>query len=270
MKPDFLSISLTDNYNFHSHTQFCDGKAPMAEFVSEAVREGLSHYGFSPHSPLPLKSPCNMSKADVPLYLAEFKRLSELYSGKINLYAAMEIDYLGPQWGPAHPYFDTIPLDYRIGSVHFIPNPEERYVDIDGRYENFKGKMEQYFYRDIHYVVETFYRQSIDMVEAGGFDIIGHLDKVGHNAAHYCPGIEDEPWYNHLVERLIEAVVASGVIVEVNTKAWRDHNRLFPAPRYIKRLIQARVPLIVNSDAHLPSLINTSRAYAIDLIASLR
>ena len=26
-------------YNFHSHTQFCDGHAPMEEFVEEAVKK---------------------------------------------------------------------------------------------------------------------------------------------------------------------------------------------------------------------------------------
>lgn len=266
---DFSEFKNRESYNFHSHTQFCDGKAPMEEFVREAMRQRFTHYGFSPHSPLPLKSPCNMSMDDVPVYLAEVERLKSKYGDKIRLYAGMEIDYLGPQWGPAHPYFDSLPLDYRIGSVHFIPNPEERYVDIDGRYENFRGKMEQYFYRDIRYVVETFYRQSIDMVEAGGFDILGHLDKVGHNAAHYCPGIEDEAWYNQLVDKLVDAVEASGVIVEINTKAWQDHQRMFPSLRYIKRLVEAGVPMLVNSDAHFPSLINASRAAAFAMLEKL-
>lgn len=263
---DFSEFQHIRTYNFHSHTQFCDGKAPMEEFVREAVRQQFTHYGFSPHSPLPLRSPCNMSQDNVTAYFSEVERLRAEYGDRIKLYAGMEIDYLGPQWGPAHPYFDTIPLDYRIGSVHFIPNPEERYIDIDGRYENFRGKMEQYFYRDIRYVVDTFYRQSIDMVEAGGFDILGHLDKVGHNAAHYSPGIEDESWYKKLVDMLIDAVVGCGVIVEVNTKAWQDHRRMFPSTRYLGRLISAGVPIIVNSDAHFPSLINSSRATAFSLL----
>ncbi len=256
-------------YTLHSHTQFCDGKAPMEEFVREALRIGFTHYGFSPHSPIPIKSPCNMTTEDVPRYFDEFRRIKKEYDGQIKIYAGMEVDYLGPQWGPAHPYFKSLPLDYTIGSVHFIPNPEEKYIDIDGRYENFKGKMEQYFYRDTRYVVETFYRQSIDMVNAGGFDILGHMDKVGHNAAHYCPGIEEEAWYCRLAEMLIEAVVASGVVVEINTKAWTDHRRIFPAPHYVKRLKMAGVPMVVNSDAHLPSLIDSSRAYGYQVLDSI-
>lgn len=41
-------------YNFHSHTQFCDGRFPMADFVVAAVDGGFTHYGFSPHSPVPI------------------------------------------------------------------------------------------------------------------------------------------------------------------------------------------------------------------------
>ncbi len=265
MKPDFNRLPGTA-YNFHSHTQFCDGRAPMEEFVIEAVRQGFTHYGFSPHSPLPIESPCNMSRDDVPAYLAEVERLRGKYGDKISLFASMEIDYLGQHWGPSNPYFDTLPLDYRIGSVHFIPNQSGDYVDVDGNFDNFKEKMERDFNRDIRYVVETFYTQSLAMVEAGGFDIIGHFDKIGNNASNYAPGIEDEQWYQALVSRMIDAIAASGIVVEINTKAWQNHQRMFPSERYFDRVKRAGIPIIVNSDAHFPALINASRSVALDLL----
>lgn len=252
-------------YNFHSHTQFCDGKAPMEEFVKEAIAQGFTHYGFSPHSPLPIESQCNIAFRDVDSYLIEAKRLKALYGNRIHLYTSMEIDYLGNEWGPANPYFDTVPLDYRIGSVHFIPS-DFGYIDIDGRFENFKIKMERFFHHDIRYVVNTFYNQSISMIQAGGFDIIGHFDKIGHNANHYQPGIEDQPWYIALVNNLIDLIIEKKITVELNTKAWDGHHRMFPSVRYISRLRQANVPIIVNSDAHLPALINAGRDTAFQLL----
>ena len=134
-------------YNFHSHTQFCDGHAPMEEFVEEAVKEGFTDYGFSPHSPIPFESSCNMSMDSVDEYMSEFKRLKGIYGNCLNLYSSMEIDYINDEWGPSNPYFDTIPLDYRIGSVHFIPSftEEGKYIDIDGRFLSFKEKMHKYF-----------------------------------------------------------------------------------------------------------------------------
>lgn len=259
---DILAITeASKSYNFHSHTQFCDGRASMAEFAKAAVSEGIKHYGFSPHSPVPIESPCNMRREDVPEYMAEVKRLQEVYKDSgTQFYAAMEIDYLGEEWGPNHPYFKSIGLDYAIGSVHFIPNQEGVPVDIDGRYENFKAKMSQYFHNDIRYVVDKFYEQSRKMIEAGGFNIIGHFDKVGHNAGHYCPDIELDPWYERHVHDLIDLIAEKGLIAELNTKAWSEHHRMFPNTRYLKRVLQRGVPIIVNSDAHYPNLISASRA----------
>ncbi len=266
---DFLNLlDGSTRYNFHSHTQFCDGRAPMADFAAEAVKQGFTHYGFSPHSPVPIDSPCNMRESDVAVYLAEADRLSAEYAGKIRFMKSMEIDYLGPEWGPAHPYFDTLPLDYRIGSVHFVPS-DEGYVDVDGRFESFKAKMARYFHNDIRHVVDSFYRQSTAMLEAGGFEIIGHFDKIGHNAAHFKEGIEDESWYQRHVDDLIDLIIDKGVTVEINTKAWTDHHRMFPACRYWKRLTDAGVPIVINSDAHYPHLIDASRAEAFGMLQTI-
>ncbi|MCM1109691.1 MAG: histidinol-phosphatase [Clostridium sp.] len=258
---DFESIArTTDRYNFHSHTQFCDGRASMEEFAEAACREGFLHYGFTPHSPLcpGVDSPCNMSFDDVPAYMAEVRRLRDIYRGRVELYAGMEIDFLGDDWGPATPWFDTIGLDYRIGSVHFIPS-DSGFVDIDGRFESFRRKMEQYFANDIRHVVETFYRQTTRMVELGGLDLLGHFDKIGYNASQFRPGIEDEPWYVCLVDDLIDLMIDRRQKFEINTKALAEHGRVFPLRRWMPRLTAAGIPFVVNSDAHYPNRINSGR-----------
>lgn len=255
-------------YNLHSHTQFCDGRAQMEAFAAAAVEAGFSVYGFTPHSPIGFHSPCNMLKDNVRVYLDEVKRLQALYDGRIRFLAGMEIDYIDDEWGPAAPYFQQLPLDYRIGSVHFVPADNE-YVDIDGRFDSFVQKMERYFHNDIHHVVRLFFRQSLAMVEAGGFDIVGHIDKIAHNASMFHPGIENDPEYLRLINRLIDAVIAGGYTVELNTKAWREHTRMFPAPVHLHRLLQAGVPIVVNSDAHVPALINAGREAGFQLLNSL-
>lgn len=272
---DFIKeIGNSRSYTFHSHTEFCDGHAQMEAFAREAVSRGFSHYGFSPHSPVPIESQCNMTTANVAHYTSEFHRIRDTYGDRVKFYRGMEIDYLGPQWGPSHPYFKSLGLDFAIGSVHFIPAQDGTLVDIDGRYENFRGKMERFFKNDIRYVVETFYSQSCLMVEAGGFDIIGHLDKVGHNAGHFCEGIEEQSWYCTLLSDLIDKVIGSGITVEINTKALAEHNRLFPAVKWWRRLVEAGVPIVINSDAHVPALIDAGRheAFAIldDIVANCK
>jgi histidinol-phosphatase (PHP family) len=240
----------------------------MEEMVKAAIDDGFEHWGFSPHSPVPIESPCNMSHDSVKSYFDEVTRLKEVYGDRISLYASMEIDYLGAEWGPSNPYFDTLPLDYRIGSVHFVPSADGL-VDVDGSEATFIKKMDRYFNNDIHYVVNSFYDESIKMVEAGGFDIIGHFDKIGRNAAAFKPGIESESWYIKRVNDLIDAIVEHGPAVEINTKAWNDVRRLFPRVEYLPRLFDAGITVLVNSDAHYPDKVDAGRATGLEVLNKL-
>lgn len=264
---DLDSILSTSRYNLHSHTQFCDGRGTMDQFARAAADAGILHYGFTPHSPVPFDTPCNMKADDVPAYLAEVERIRKKYD-TVQFYAGMEIDYLGPDWGPAHPYFAGLDLDYSIGSVHFLPAKSDpsRFIDVDGRPERFVQYMHEYFDDDIEYVVEEFYRRSSAMVRAGGFDILGHLDKIGANASHYLPGIERRRRYLDALNALVDDVIASGVCVEINTKSLAQTGRLFPRETVVARLYRAHVPLLVNSDTHYPDLINAGRPYALSLL----
>lgn len=264
---DLDGILSTSRYNLHSHTQFCDGRGTMDQFARAAADAGLLHYGFTPHSPVPFDTPCNMKADDVPAYLAEVERIRKKYD-TVQFYAGMEIDYLGPDWGPAHPYFAGLDLDFSIGSVHFLPAKSDpsRFIDVDGRPERFVQYMHEYFDDDIEYVVEEFYRRSSAMVRAGGFDILGHLDKIGANASYYLPGIERRRRYLDALNALVDDVIASGVCVEINTKSLAQTGRIFPRETVVARLYRAHVPLLVNSDTHYPDLINAGRPYALSLL----
>lgn len=263
-------IDSTRQYNFHSHTQFCDGRADMSTMAAAAVASGMLHYGFTPHSPIPFKSPCNMSFESVEAFVAEAERIRKRseFAG-CRFYTGMEIDYIDSSWGPASEYFRTLPLDYTIGSVHFIPSQNGEPVDIDGHFDTFKRRMSDHFRGDIDYVVDTFFSQSHAMIEAGGFDILGHFDKVGQNASLYAPGIEEGEHYRKLVQELIGIIIDKNLTIELNTKAYAEHGRFFPAVRYLPQLLKAGLTIVVNSDAHYPDRITASRADAFALIDSL-
>ncbi|MCM1067181.1 MAG: histidinol-phosphatase [Muribaculaceae bacterium] len=263
-------LSETRQYNFHSHTQYCDGRAPMEEMARAAVACGMRHYGFTPHSPVPIASPCNMSFDSVEPFLAEVKRLQGMPElAACRFYTGMEVDYLGADWGPSASYFKDLPLDYVIGSVHFIPSFDGEPVDIDGHFDSFRRRMADHFRGDIDYVVDTFYTRSREMIEAGGFDILGHFDKIGQNASYYAPGIEDGSHYRGLVEGLIDLIIERGLTIELNTKARAEHGRFFPGEHYLPRLVEAGVPILVNSDAHRPDRIEASRGDAFQILDKL-
>ena len=153
------AIGSGTRYNLHSHTQFCDGHADMETMVQGAIAAGLTHYGFSPHGPVPIASPCNMAASDMNAYMSEVMRLRDKYSGIISLYAGMEVDYLGPQWGPSSPEVESYGLEYVIGSVHFVPAQNGEYADTDGPADRFRQYVESVFCGDLRYVVDRFSRR---------------------------------------------------------------------------------------------------------------
>lgn len=259
-------VGKTKLYNLHGHTQFCDGHADMEDFILEAIDKGFTHYGFTPHAPIQIESPCNMNIEQMDNYLSEIARLRSKYGDKIQILCGLEIDFIDGH-GPSDGYFQSLALDYRIGSVHFIPSlhTPDVMIDIDGRFEHFREKMHIYFDNDIEWVVRKYFSQMTKMVEEGGFDIVGHLDKIGYNASCFRAGIDSEPWYDTLVVELIDCIMDHHYIVEINTKAWEKSKRLFPDSRYFSLLKRYQTPVVFNSDAHYPALINAGRFEAMRL-----
>lgn len=260
--------SQTRFYNFHTHTQYCDGRATIEEMTRAAVAEDFKYLGFTPHSPIPVESPCNMSIDAVMDYTAEIERVRKAFPG-IGIYKSMEVDYLGPEWGPSNELVKTWDLDYVLGSVHFVPTQEGKPVDIDGNPERFVRNLRALFHDDLRYVVDKFYDQTLSMIEEGGLDIIAHLDKIAANASIVDPDIESYSWYKAHVEKVIDAVSQQGLIVEINTKAYAKTGRMFPAVTWWPKIIDKGLDVIVNSDAHYPDLIKSGRDRAFEILSDM-
>ncbi|MDE5712485.1 MAG: PHP domain-containing protein [Muribaculaceae bacterium] len=257
-------IISTEKYNLHSHSQFCDGRDSMEDIAAAASREGMEYFAFTPHSPVPLKSPCNMSASRMDEYLAECGRLKDFYAGNMGVLVSQEIDYLGDSWGPHVDYFQKLPLDFRLGSVHFVPNQEGVLLDCDGRFERFAEYLKDGFSNDLRYVTEKYFEQVLKMLERGGFDLLGHFDKIAGNASLADPEIESYGWYEALVDDVVSHASGAGVVVEINTKAFEDKGRFYPAERWWGKIIDAGLPVAVDSDVHYASKVSSGRAEALE------
>lgn len=254
---------MTNLTNYHSHSLYCDGRANMEDFIRFAISEGFSSYGFSSHAPLPFSTAWTMEWDRMDDYLSEFSRLKEKYADKIELAIGLEIDYLDEENHPALPRFRELPLDYRIGSVHMLYSPEGNVVDIDTPADIFRQLVDKHFGGDLDYVICLYYKNLLRMVELGGFDIVGHADKMHYNASCYRPGLLDESWYGALIHKYFDAIARHGYIVEVNTKSYNDLGTFYPNERYFPFLKELGVRVQVNSDAHYPERINNGRANAL-------
>ena len=259
--------------NYHSHSLYCDGRAGMEDFVRFAISEGFTSYGFSSHAPLPFSSAWAMEWDRMDDYLAEFHRMKKKYARKIELYLGLEIDYLNEESNPSVDCFRKLPLDYRIGSIHFLPISEhlseENMVCIDGSFADYKESVERYFEGDIRKLVTRYYDSTLKMIEAGGIDIVGHMDKIYMNG-HKCEGFSfDAAWYQEPFRATLDLIAEKGLMVEINTKNLEKKQQLFPRKEYLGLLKEMNIPVMVNSDCHYPDLVNDGREKAFKLLKEI-
>ena len=252
--------------NYHSHCSFCDGRAPFEEFVKEAITQGFYSYGVSSHAPLPFPTQWTMEWEQMEAYLDEFKNLRSKYADEIELYVGLEIDYLNEESNPSVARFTELPLDYRIGSVHLLYDAAGEVVDIDCSPAVFKERVDRHFNGDVLGVVRMYFDRLFRMVELGGFDILGHADKMHYNASCYHPGLLDEPWYEALMKDYFSLVASRGYLVEINTKAYDSLGTFYPNSRYWELMKEYQIKVLVNSDAHYPERINAGRMEALRLL----
>ena len=252
--------------NYHSHCSFCDGRAPLEEFVKEAIRQGFYSYGVSSHAPLPFPTQWTMEWGQMEAYLDEFNNLRQKYADEIELYVGLEIDYLNEESNPSVARFTELPLDYRIGSVHLLYDAAGEVVDIDCSPAVFKERVDRHFNGDVLRVIRMYFDRLFRMVELGGFDILGHADKMHYNASCYHPGLLDEPWYEALMKDYFSLVASRGYLVEINTKAYDSLGTFYPNSRYWELMKEYQIKVLVNSDAHYPERINAGRMEALRLL----
>jgi len=242
--------------NYHSHNFFCDGRSSMEEFVRFAISKNVKKYGFSSHAPLPFDTFWNMKLSDFDDYISEFKRLNEKYKDEIELYLGLEIDYIHNFSEIQNNIYPCTDLNYLIGSIHYLDKlSTDDFWTIDGNFNDFSAGLNQLYDGDIRMAVERFFEISKFMLHKGGFDIIGHIDKIALNGSK-CQGFDlNESWYKNLMGETLECVKQTGIIVEINTKSLIDKGFTYPNECFFPVINDLQIPIVVNSDCHYPTSI---------------
>lgn len=280
--------------NYHTHSNYCDGKATLREMVEFAVAHGFTELGFSGHCPLPFEN--TFSITDYEGYCNEVRALKEEYRDRIKIYLGLEIDYVPGMLEDFRPLIERGGLEYTIGSVHLIPaSPPaplrcnhsisavlssplgvlqgERGVDsrgevalwmIDGsRYQTYDEGLMKHYGGDIRRGVKAYFHNENAMLEKNRPTIVGHPDKiVMHNRDRYFT--EDEKWYRNLALETIHLIKELNLICEINTRGIYKgrHADYYPGKWLIEEMKQLRIPVIVSTDAHAPEdLLRTEGAY---------
>jgi histidinol-phosphatase (PHP family) len=246
-------------FNLHTHSLFSDGKEEPEAYVLEALKQGFEVLGFSEHAPVPM--PNNFAIRDDQLedYVRRINELRKKYIGQIELYTALELDYIPGITKDFKDYIEQCNLDYSIGSVHLVKNGSGDHLwFIDGpKVETYDEGLKNTFGGEIKRAVGAYYRQINEMITTQDFDILGHFDKIKmHNHNRYFT--EDEKWYQNLIDESLDLIREKGTIVEVNTRGIykKRSDSLFPGVEVLAKIKALKIPVTLSSDAHLPKEIS--------------
>jgi histidinol-phosphatase (PHP family) len=235
--------------DYHTHTTYSDGVSPPEDYISAAIRYGFSEIGFSDHLTLFRDQDVwNMDPLDLQSYIDHIENLKEK-SDDIVIRTGLEVDYIEGKESETGTFLQSLPLDYIIGSVHFLG---EKTVDMDpGIYQE----------KNIEHLFELYFNTVFAAIESGLFDILGHCDLI--RIFGYRPEKDMKPYY-HEMARLMKI---NNTVLEINTNGRnRPLADFYPDRRYLHLFMEKNVPVCVNSDAHRPSRIGQYFDEAYDLL----
>lgn len=224
--------------DYHTHTDRCGHAIGRpADYAAAAQARGLMAIGVADHLPLfPIPDPgLAMPLSDLARYVEDVQELKRQLPGYVLL--GIEADYRPPTVRTVKDLLRSYPFDYVIGSVHHLGD----WGFDDPRH------LEEYEGRDIDAVWAEYLELVGDAAESGMFTILGHLDlvkKFGHRPKRPL---------QQALDRLVQRVAKTGIIVEINTAGLhRPCREIYPALDLLVRLREAGVPITFGSDAHRP------------------
>lgn len=242
--------------NFHTHSDFCDGKGALSDYIQSASDRGLISLGFSSHAPLPFPCTWCMKTEDLTRYLESIQSLARTARG-IDIYRGLEVDYIPGIISPNH--FSTS-LEYTIGSVHFVEKfPNGTGWEIDGPHTVFLEGYEKIFNNKIKDVIVRYFELIREMILSSAPTIVGHMDKIKIQNIGEKFFRESDSWYRQEIIRTLDVIRESGAIVEVNTRGiyQKKSATTYPSPWILEHILEKNIPITLSTDAHHPDdLIN--------------
>ncbi len=239
--------------------------------IEAGINAGLTQIGISSHAPLPFETGWTINPDRLADYVDEVCALQQRYAGRIRVLLSAEVDFIPNTDVVRYQEESLFPVgfDYFVGSVHFL-GTHDRPRSYDDTEEGFVAILEEEYEGDVSAMVADYYRRMQGVLTIPGVRIVGHLDRIKRWNTRRDYFTEEEPWYREAVEEALQAIAASGHIVELNTSAWRrGFDEPYPSVAILERIRDLSIPITVNSDAHTPADVNADFGRAADLLSDL-
>jgi histidinol-phosphatase (PHP family) len=129
-------------------------------------------------------------------------------------------------------------LDFVLGSVHYLSQPDQMFDSVPAGAEQFAG-------RDVDEIYADYFRRVRETAASGLVDCLAHLDLVKiHGHRPRTPVTE-------LVDETLEVIRSCNLAIELSTAGWRKPvNELYPSEEIITAAVRQGISFTVASDAH--------------------
>jgi len=237
--------------DYHMHSVLSDGQDSYEEMILTAIAKGLDEIGFSDHVCL---KPVDWAirHEDIPVMTEQILDLKIKYEDQIKIRYGIELDYFPGAEKELKELIEEIPVDYVIGSIHFI---DDWNFDTDqslyGKWTNDK-------------LYEMYFGLVQQAAQSGLFDVIGHIDIIKKFRVY------PESNQDILYENTIKIIKENNLVVELNTGGMdRPCAEFTPGLKLLELCYNYHVPVTLSSDAHQVSQIARHYENATSLLTSI-
>jgi histidinol-phosphatase (PHP family) len=224
--------------------------------AAAASAAGYAILGFSSHSPLPFYSEGNMDISRLDEYKAEIRRLSREWKDRsLEILLGLEIEWVRGISSPRDKIFLEAGLDYSIGSLHFVDLPGSGRFAVDLGSEDFEAHAAAYAGENVgRAIYEDYYARLGELIEGGGFDILGHFDLVKKNNGDGRWFDENSPGYLDAAIGAARLLKDKNIVVEINVGGISRGKVKSPYPSLpiLRELHANGVRVTFSADAHAP------------------
>lgn len=230
----------------HSHTSYSKhATGSVDELVRASIEAGVSILTITDHAPFPVEADNRLLADELDRYFADIKQARMVYDGQITILQGLEFDYMPGTETFTRDLLAAYPLDFAIGSIHYVKVPGEPMVKV---WELPRLAAEAF--------LDRYFANLEGLVACGLFDAVGHADTL-------LRGLPEDLFLRR-VEPLLTLLARSGMAFELNASGLRKSSLApltghevqglwsYPSKRLLPQLIAHAVPLTIGSDTHAP------------------
>ena len=243
---------------YHTHSNLSDGEYSIEEMLEAAIVAGIDEIGLSDHYVLPPScEPISWSLAldGLPGYFATLKKAKEKLKNNISVRFGIEADYFADSSSQAKKILADYPLDYIIGSIHFVDG-----FSIDST-PHFWQQLSQ---PQIDDLIVRYWELMLELSNNDFCDFIGHPDL--YKKFGFLPSID----ISDKISIALDSIKDNNLAIELNTSGWfKPIKEQYPSSDILIECIKRDIPIIITSDSHELSTLKRNYTQAKELLIGL-